>query len=97
MMPSDMGVPTLKARQDRAPDATPQGTAGGAIGLVINGEPRTVRAGATIADVLSALELDPRTVIVEHNREILRDRRGYGARRVDSGDVLEVVHFVGGG
>ena len=56
-----------------------------------------MRAGSTIADVLHALDLDPRTVIVEHNREILRDRGLLGARPIAAGDELEIVHFVGGG
>jgi thiamine biosynthesis protein ThiS len=36
-------------------------------------------------------------VVVEHNRTILRDREQYAAQPLASGDVLEIVHFVGGG
>jgi thiamine biosynthesis protein ThiS len=67
------------------------------IRLIINGEARAVRADSTVADVLHILALDPRTVVVEHNREILRDRDQLMARRVAAGDELEIVHFVGGG
>jgi thiazole synthase len=56
-----------------------------------------VAAGATVADLLRLLDLDPRTIVVEHNREIVRDRDALGRRALCSDDVLELVHFVGGG
>lgn len=64
--------------------------------LTINGDTRSVPGPATLADVLSHLELDPRTVVVEHNRAIVR-RSSLGDTAVASGDQLEIVHFVGGG
>lgn len=63
---------------------------------MINGEPRTVPDPATLADVLAVLALDPRTVVVEHNRGIVR-RPALGETPVAEGDTLEIVHFVGGG
>ena len=47
-------------------------------------------------DVLSQLELDPRAVVVEHNRRIVR-RPALGEVTVNEGDAIELVHFVGGG
>jgi thiamine biosynthesis protein ThiS len=64
---------------------------------VVNGEARTVPAGSTLGDLLRSLELDPRMVVIEHNRTILRDRSAYDALHLASGDVIEIVHFVGGG
>lgn len=66
------------------------------IDIVVNGAPRQVPAGATLLELLSALELDPRAVVVEHNRRIVR-RPGLGDVRVAPGDAIELVHFVGGG
>jgi len=66
------------------------------IDIVVNGAPRQVPAGATLLEVLAALELDPRAVVVEHNRRIIR-RPGLGDVRVAPGDAVELVHFVGGG
>jgi sulfur carrier protein len=63
----------------------------------VNGESRTVQLGATVADLLHELQLDPRQVVVEHNRQILRDRGQLATRALAAGDVLELVHFVGGG
>ena len=64
--------------------------------VVVNGSPRTVRPGVTLLELLAELALDPRTVVVEHNRRIVR-RPALGDVRVAEGDAIELVHFVGGG
>ena len=66
------------------------------VSVVVNGEPRAVARGATLAELLRALELDPRTVVVEHNRKIVR-QPALEDVRVAPGDAIELVHFVGGG
>lgn len=66
------------------------------LNLVVNGEPRRFAAGATIADLVRGLELDPQKVAVEHNGAIA-PRSTLGAVALGEGDVLEIVHFVGGG
>ena len=64
--------------------------------VVINGEPKKVTPGATLLQVLQELALDPRAVVVEHNRRIVR-RPALGDVTVAPGDAIELVHFVGGG
>ena len=64
--------------------------------VVINGERKHVTPGATLLDVLSQFKLDPRVVVVEHNRRIVR-RPALGDVKVSEGDAIELVHFVGGG
>ena len=66
------------------------------ISVVVNGEPRSVTEGATLLELLRALALDPRSVVVEHNRRIVR-RPALADVRVAPGDAIELVHFVGGG
>lgn len=66
------------------------------IEVQINGQRREVAAGKSIVDLLADLGLHPRTVVVEHNREIL-DRAHFATTEVRAGDTLELVHFVGGG
>lgn len=66
------------------------------IDIVINGQARTVSQGVTLLELLAGLALDPRTVVVEHNRHIVR-RPALGDVRVAPGDAIELVHFVGGG
>ena len=65
--------------------------------LTVNGEPRTVADGTTLGALLRELGLDPRMIVVERNRAILRDRDAYDAVALEPDDVLELVHFVGGG
>ncbi len=64
--------------------------------VVINGEHKRVTPGASLLDVLSQLQLDPRAVVVEHNRRIVR-RPALADVKVSEGDAIELVHFVGGG
>jgi sulfur carrier protein len=73
------------------------GAAGEALEVTVNGDRRRLPAGATVASLLAAHDLDPRLVVVELNREILRDRDAYPALGLAAGDTVEIVHFVGGG
>ena len=70
---------------------------GAAIGVTVNGEAARLALGSTLGDLLRAHALDPRLVVVEHNRVILRDRAAYDSLALAEGDVIEIVHFVGGG
>ena len=64
--------------------------------IVVNGEPRRVAEHSSLLDLLGTLGLDPRTVVVELNREIVRRPR-LGQTMLAAGDAVELVHFVGGG
>ena len=68
----------------------------GPVALTINGEPRRVADVRSLADLLAHLGLDRRAVVVEHNRAIVR-RDALDDAAVADGDVVEIVHFVGGG
>ena len=65
--------------------------------LVVNGVERRVPAGWTLADLLASLKLDARTVVIERNGTILRDRSSFASLELAADDALEIVHFVGGG
>ncbi len=65
------------------------------LALTINGEPRRAAPGS-IADLVRSLELDPAKVAVERNGAIV-PRSTLAAVAIAEGDVLEIVHFVGGG
>jgi thiamine biosynthesis protein ThiS len=64
--------------------------------IMVNGQSRRVPGPANVADLLRHLGLDPRTVVVELNREIVRRPRLDQTALAD-GDAVELVHFVGGG
>lgn len=64
--------------------------------ITVNGEPRAVRAGATVADLLTAFELPPQRVAVEINANLVR-RAHFPQTVLRAGDRVEIVTLVGGG
>ncbi|HEU4651633.1 MAG TPA: sulfur carrier protein ThiS [Croceibacterium sp.] len=66
-----------------------------ALTLTVNGEPRRT-AAPTIAALVVELGLKPEKVAVERNGTIVA-RSTLGEALLADGDVLEIVHFVGGG
>ena len=66
------------------------------IDVVINGQPRTVNAGTTVASLIVELGLGDRRVAVERNREVV-PRAAHATTLLADGDRLELVTFVGGG
>ncbi|HEX4945873.1 MAG TPA: sulfur carrier protein ThiS [Blastocatellia bacterium] len=66
------------------------------IEITVNGETREVAPGWTVADLVNQWELTPQRVAIEHNLLILA-RSLWPETRLQPGDRLEIVHFVGGG
>lgn len=64
--------------------------------ITLNGAVRSLADGTTIAVLLAELELEPRTVAVELNRDIA-PRELYSQQVLTDGDELEIVTLVGGG
>ena len=64
--------------------------------LTINGDARMIDRADTVEQLLHVLGLDSRAVVVELNRRIIR-QPAVAATPVAEGDVIEIVHFVGGG
>jgi thiamine biosynthesis protein ThiS len=64
--------------------------------ITVNGERRDVPPDLTLATLLAHLGLRAESVVVEHNRRIVR-RPELAAQPVAAGDEIEIVHFVGGG
>jgi thiamine biosynthesis protein ThiS len=69
----------------------------GEVAVTVNGEERRIPDGWSLADLLASLELDARTIVVERNGTILRDRSSFASVELVADDSLEIVHFVGGG
>ena len=66
------------------------------IEVVVNGEPRCVRPGLFLDGLLASLKVDSSRVAVERNRAIVR-KADWPSTRIEPGDRLEIVWFVGGG
>ncbi len=62
----------------------------------LNGEPLALPAPCTITELLTAQGLAERRVAVEVNGEIVPRGRHAEHRLVD-GDIVEIVHALGGG
>ena len=63
---------------------------------MINGEPVELPDGLTVSTLLQHLGVRAERVAVERNGEVVKQAR-HGEQRLASGDVLEIVTFVGGG
>lgn len=64
--------------------------------LTINGEKKELPTVATLEALVEQLGMKADRVAVELNREIV-PRGEWAQATVKDGDVLEIVHFVGGG
>jgi thiamine biosynthesis protein ThiS len=69
---------------------------GDALRVTVNGRACRAEAGTRLVDFLRGQGLDPARVAVERNREVV-PRARHAEVELRDGDVLEVVHFVGGG
>jgi thiamine biosynthesis protein ThiS len=67
-----------------------------AVTLTLNGDSRAFDGPMSVAGLLVTLGLEMRKVAVERNEEIV-PRSHYAETWLKSGDVLEIVHFIGGG
>ncbi len=63
--------------------------------LTVNGDPQEVPDNITISSLLAQLGLDG-PVAVERNAQVV-PRAQHEAEHLESDDVIEIVHFVGGG
>lgn len=66
------------------------------IHISVNGEPRDLPPGTSVADLLGLLGLTPNRVAIELNRTLL-PRARYPQTTLHNGATLEIVTLVGGG
>ena len=66
------------------------------IDVSVNGKAMRVPSGSTLAQLLDSLGLDRARVAVELNLRVV-PRAEHGGLRLNHGDTLEIVTFVGGG
>jgi thiamine biosynthesis protein ThiS len=64
--------------------------------VTLNGESRELTDGITVADLVAQLELTRRRIAIEINRDLV-PRDAFDERMLEDGDVIEIVHFIGGG
>ena len=66
------------------------------IEVTLNGEVTKVEDGLKLDQLLESLDLPSTRIAVERNRRVV-PRASFSTEPIESGDILEVVTFVGGG
>jgi sulfur carrier protein len=64
--------------------------------ITVNGASHELAAGITVRALITLLGLDGGPVAVERNEEVV-PRAEHAEAVLHEGDVVEIVHFVGGG
>ncbi len=64
--------------------------------VIINGENKELSRPMSVAELLGDLGLNAQKVALERNLEIV-PRSDYATTRLEEGDRIEIVHFIGGG
>ncbi|HOV85301.1 MAG TPA: sulfur carrier protein ThiS [Syntrophobacteraceae bacterium] len=64
--------------------------------ITVNGKPRHLESPTTIIGLLELLGINPKTVVVERNLNIV-PRDAMESEPVAEGDSIEIVRLVGGG
>jgi len=67
-----------------------------AMQITVNGNPQMIPDGLTVRALLDHLGMTEGPVAVERNRDVV-PRSQHAAVAIEDNDVLEIVHFVGGG
>ena len=64
--------------------------------ITVNGEKQKLDGQVTVGELLADLGIDPETVVIERNLDIL-DREGHGKTVINEGDSIEIIRMVDGG
>jgi sulfur carrier protein len=64
--------------------------------IQVNGEPQEVKENMSLPELVASLSLQAEQVAIELNQSVVR-RAQWESTRLQEGDKVEIVHFVGGG
>jgi len=64
--------------------------------ITVNGDPKTLDDGVSVAELVVVFGLTPERVAVEVNERLVH-RANYGQTTLSEGDHVEIVTLVGGG
>ena len=64
--------------------------------ISVNGQKKSFTAPLTIAGMLELLGINPKSVVVERNFQIV-SRPEMETQSVEDGDAMEIIRLVGGG
>lgn len=64
--------------------------------IILNGEKKEIESEVTLDRLLDLFSLPRQRVAVERNKEVVR-KSDWSSTPIRESDVIEVIHFVGGG
>ncbi len=64
--------------------------------VTVNGKKKNLEGPVTVYALLAGMDIDPETVVVERNLEIVA-KDDLASTGLSDGDSLEIIRFVGGG
>ncbi len=64
--------------------------------IVLNGEQKKIEAEVTLDRLLDLFSLPRQRVAIELNKQVVR-REQWKTTKLKDSDLIEVIHFVGGG
>tara|TARA_X000001036_G_C20179183_1_gene602771 strand:+ start:80 stop:283 length:204 start_codon:yes stop_codon:yes gene_type:complete len=64
--------------------------------IQLNGKNITIKAKSSICDILKKFKINNKKVAVEHNG-IIVPKSNYKKKYLKHKDIIEIVHFIGGG
>lgn len=64
--------------------------------IIVNGKGECIEEGATVAGLILRKALNPATIIVEYNHDLVK-KEAWNSIVLKEHDRLEILRFVGGG
>ncbi len=64
--------------------------------ITVNGKKEIARKGMTVAELIDSKGINPGTVIVEYNQDLIK-KDTWGGIILKENDSIEILRFVGGG
>jgi len=64
--------------------------------ITVNGEKQKIESQVSVAQLLEELGIDPETVVIERNLDILK-LEDHGEILLEEGDSIEIIRMVDGG
>ena len=66
------------------------------IKIKVNGKIKTTFENTRLSDLIKSLKIPIKKVAIEFNQEII-DKKKLKNVKIQNGDKIEIVHFIGGG
>ena len=66
------------------------------IKIKLNGKNKSIDHGSSLNELVNNLNIPIKKVAIEFNKEII-DKKNIKKIKLNNNDVIEIVHFIGGG